>query len=715
MQSIYKLSLNSSVIRVDPATKKRGPVVVICEKYRWAGDTLELTDDGYIIYSIDGNEPKAYDSPVLTDTAEQYIKFEYYDKNGFLVDQETLHVIYDNRVPIEDNTDVVKSIRKFYIATARDNAKLWYPSLKEPDWIEDERPGPDKWNEEKPYLWEYQTTTYVNIAKNITEVVATRPTLIQKYAKGMLDCVEYYYAHDNLTDKIGVRVSESNGVKTFYVTKQEGDTWVDVPVKIEIQKPVTQAASGPIIGGAPSVKWSLDPILLSATNKALWNFTYYTYTEGKDHYTTPVLIGTWAENGDAGIQGCIVQKSTWDEKKSYYNDTNYRPTDATTLRIIDVVYYKQTGDYYMAKDQATSVYTDPDARVAITGQVPTDTTYWQKIEDNGLIKTDLIIAKNAVLEMAQGNEFIMMNKDQQVVGGLSGYDEANQNNIRIFVGTQTDASSYKFLKDNITPGARARDDEPSTYDSQQDTVENITTRYSKQQAPFRVYEDGTLISTNAQINGDFINQPKGCMYYTSIANDEFLYRNKSNNLMIAMMPIKNPYTESKKYKQEYSSDIWINANQHIPALVFYTPSGEVGTWIDYRGIHVASKFTDLDSSVKHHKTMCIVAEDLQNAVTDITNNAEGYNPWDLFRFEYDYVDQNPDSKQGDGPVSLVNINKYSDYFNMFDSVATSFYIYPIAGYAAWGRLKDTQFTINTEYSYTQGSTVYIYDAQKPNG
>lgn len=70
MQSIYKLSLNSSVIRVDPATKKRGPVVVICEKYRWAGDTLELTDDGYIIYSIDGNEPKAYDSPVLTDTAE---------------------------------------------------------------------------------------------------------------------------------------------------------------------------------------------------------------------------------------------------------------------------------------------------------------------------------------------------------------------------------------------------------------------------------------------------------------------------------------------------------------------------------------------------------------------------------------------------------------------------------------------------------------------
>lgn len=130
MQSIYKLSLNSSVIRVDPATKKRGPVVVICEKYRWAGDTLELTDDGYIIYSIDGNEPKAYDSPVLTDTAEQYIKFEYYDKNGFLVDQETLHVIYDNRVPIEDNTDVVKSIRKFYIATARDNAKLWYPSLK---------------------------------------------------------------------------------------------------------------------------------------------------------------------------------------------------------------------------------------------------------------------------------------------------------------------------------------------------------------------------------------------------------------------------------------------------------------------------------------------------------------------------------------------------------------------------------------------------------
>lgn len=182
--------------------------------------------------------------------------------------------------------------------------------------------------------------------------------------------------------------------------------------------------------------------------------------------------------------------------------------------------------------------------------------------------------------------------------------------------------------------------------------------------------------------------------------------------MIAMMPIKNPYTQSKKYKSDYS-DIWVSESQHIPALVFYTPSGEVGTWIDYRGIHVASKFTNLDSSVEHHKAMYIVAEDLQNAVEDITNNpTKCYNQWDLFRVEYDYIGQEPTSKQGDGPVSLVNINKYSSHFNMFESVSTSFYIYPLAGYTSWSLLKDTQFTINTEYSYVQGSVVSIYDGQK---
>jgi hypothetical protein len=53
---------------------------------------------------------------------------------------------------------------------------------------------------------------------------------------------------------------------------------------------------------APS-SWSTSMPTLTATNKYLWNYTRYTYTDGTYVDTTKIVIGTYGDKGDTGAKG----------------------------------------------------------------------------------------------------------------------------------------------------------------------------------------------------------------------------------------------------------------------------------------------------------------------------------------------------------------------------------------------------------------------------
>lgn len=726
MQSIYQLKLNGSVIRVDQHTKVRGPATLIAEKYLWSGNTHVPTDYGFILYSKDGGEPQPYEAPVLTEDVEEVIKFEYYDGQGVLMDEETLHVIYDGRMPIEADSDVVTSIRKFYLATNYDNSYNKYPLFGD-DWIEDDYPGVNLWNEKNPYLWTYEQTIYVNIAKNKKETVTTKPRILQKYAKGIMNVIEYYYSCD-MFNGIGNRYDANT--KKWVVTKHvDGDTYQDVVVNNS------------------SVYWDTDNEGLSDEKPALWNFTQYVYTENKTSETKPALIGTMGKagaNGNIGIQGCVVRKTEYEDDKTYYNDLYYNPEDTDTIRYIDVVWHKKSDKWFQVKPythdgekkiiQTSNIYYTSKQRPAMgvdnapcTGSgdnLVVNTEDWMEIKNTEPIKTPLIIATNAVFELAQGNEFLLMN-DNNVVGGLSGYAQAaNGNNIRIFVGTQIPKDQYKYLSSQGNKPATFDESGSGSGNNSSINANDINAAYNKSLANFRVYENGTLVCNNSQINGQLTNNSADSVYYTTIQDNEFLYQSKSGPCAIAMMPIKNPYTYSVPYNNILygeNADVcignrsyfenWFKDNYTIPALVFYDPSGNIGSWIDYHGLHVNYYTTTPAYHMRLHLDNLEPqknGEKLEGYITDAR----------IFDMSLDRAPKEGESALSglyniaDGPVTICKMDEStgSDIFDIFDAQAEQFYIYPFKDYDHYNMLMDTQYTIETEYAY-DGKSLHFFNKE----
>lgn len=123
--------------------------------------------------------------------------------------------------------------------------------------------------------------------------------------------------------------------------------------------------------------------------------------------------GLTGKEGTQGIQGCITRKLKWKAGFEYRNDESL----TTGTRYLDIA--------LIPDDSITSgwqAYKCLKTHISTTANAPGNTEYWQEAGANiSTLVSDLIIAKNADIDLLQGSQFLIKNPvTGNVIGGLSG-------------------------------------------------------------------------------------------------------------------------------------------------------------------------------------------------------------------------------------------------------------------------------------------------------
>ena len=166
-------------------------------------------------------------------------------------------------------------------------------------------------------------------------------------------------------------------------------------------------ANGILQGG-----WTAKRLAVSSTNRFIWE-SVRTGKHGtdsvQDDWSQPVVVANFAEAGKMGKNGCIVRNSEgWKSGATYHNDS------ALTLeqKYIDLIYIEASNandgwSIYQCNvtHTATGSTFDPSATDSDGNKL------WVKLSDAGPMYSPLIVAKNAVLKFAQGQQFNLMEGD----------------------------------------------------------------------------------------------------------------------------------------------------------------------------------------------------------------------------------------------------------------------------------------------------------------
>lgn len=175
-------------------------------------------------------------------------------------------------------------------------------------------------------------------------------------------------------------------------------------------------------------------------------------------FSTPVVCAQLGEKGADGLQGCAIRDSEWALNTEYRNDSDV--TDGSLpVRYIDVVLVRNN-----AVETGWDAYQCLKTHVSSSSITYANTQYWKKFGANvGSIFTSLIIAKNAKIQLFQGNDLLIQKDDGTVTAGMTGSNSGSL--VRIFAG--------------------------STYEN-------------RASAPFRVTESGEMYATKAHIQGEVV-------------------------------------------------------------------------------------------------------------------------------------------------------------------------------------------------------------------
>lgn len=164
--------------------------------------------------------------------------------------------------------------------------------------------------------------------------------------------------------------------------------------------------------GILQLGWTAKRLTVSSTNRFIWE-SVRTGKHGTDSFqgdwSQPVVVANFAEAGKMGKNGCIVRNSEgWKSGATYHNDS------ALTLeqKYIDLIYIEDSNandgwSIYQCNvtHTATGSSFDPSATDSDGNKL------WIKLSDAGPMYSPLIVAKNAVLKFAQGQQFNLMEGD----------------------------------------------------------------------------------------------------------------------------------------------------------------------------------------------------------------------------------------------------------------------------------------------------------------
>ena len=155
--------------------------------------------------------------------------------------------------------------------------------------------------------------------------------------------------------------------------------------------------------------WTAKRLAVSSTNRFIWE-SVRTGKHGtdsvQDDWSQPVVVANFAEAGKMGKNGCIVRNSEgWKSGATYHNDSALTKEQ----KYIDLIYIEDNNandgwSIYQCNvtHTATGSSFDPSAVDSDKNKL------WTKLSDTGPMYSPLIVAKNAVLKFAQGQQFNLM-------------------------------------------------------------------------------------------------------------------------------------------------------------------------------------------------------------------------------------------------------------------------------------------------------------------
>lgn len=175
----------------------------------------------------------------------------------------------------------------------------------------------------------------------------------------------------------------------------------------------TEAPAKPYrANGILQLGWTAKRLTVSSVNRFIWE-SVRTGKHGtdsfQDDWSQPVVVANFAEAGKMGKNGCIVRNSEgWKSGATYHNDS------ALTLeqKYIDLIYIEDSN-----ANDGWSIYQCNVTHTATGSSFNPSATdsdgnkLWVKLSDAGPMYSPLIVAKNAVLKFAQGQQFNLMEGD----------------------------------------------------------------------------------------------------------------------------------------------------------------------------------------------------------------------------------------------------------------------------------------------------------------
>lgn len=205
--------------------------------------------------------------------------------------------------------------------------------------------------------------------------------------------------------------------------------------------------------------WTRSPSGISVSYPYEWVSKRRKSTDGEwGLFSTPAVFAQLGEKGADGLQGCVIRDSEWALNTEYRNDSDVKD-GSLPVRYIDVVLVRNN-----AVETGWDAYQCLKTHVSSSSITYANTQYWKKFGANvGSIFTSLIIAKNAKIQLFQGNDLLIQKDDGTVTAGMTGSNSSSL--VRIFSG--------------------------STYEN-------------RASAPFRVTESGEMYASKAHIQGEVV-------------------------------------------------------------------------------------------------------------------------------------------------------------------------------------------------------------------
>ncbi len=231
---------------------------------------------------------------------------------------------------------------------------------------------------------------------------------------------------------------------------------------------------------------------LGVSNYDIW-MIYATYAaDGSEDSQSKVWIGPTLYNairkGDSGLAGAVVRGPVkWEEAQVGRRWYSGNEADTDGIRWIDIVTYTtgsgDTAETHYYKCTTSHNHTGSTSDIYVPGNDP---DYWAGADSEfKFIATDLLLATNAKINVLSNNALLLMDNQDEVVGGARGGDSADD--VIFWAGTEE--SNMTALESAI----------PS--------------------APFRVTFDGSLTSTKGNIAGWEIGPKALSASYTYTSND----------------------------------------------------------------------------------------------------------------------------------------------------------------------------------------------------